>query len=380
MKKEERYRLWLNFAVKADYNAQTKLLNLFGTAEDVFQNAKETEIKKLLGEKSAKKIEECANEAYIDNCLRYLEKNKIKTAVVGFENYPFLLSNIDDPPYVLYYRGTLKSHIEFPLAVIGSRRCNEYTKKVAEDFSKRLCENGACIVSGMAYGIDAVAAKGALSTKSDYPTIAVLAGGVDHIYPMENEHLYYEIIERGAVVAEWLPATHPEKWHFPFRNRIMSGMSKGVLVAGAGEKSGTSTTVGRALEQGRDVFVVPGRIDDYHCKGSNAMIRDGYAKPVFDIDDILSEYGMHIRTEKKPIRKVQEKDFEFEELLIIKLLQSNERSIDELAIMTKYDVLKLNSVLTDLEFSGIIKQLPGRLYQINHDIEFNDFIDDERQW
>ncbi len=377
MTREERYRLWLNFAVKADYNAQNKLLRLFGCAEDIFRSSSDADIERAAGQKFAKKIKESANEAYIDKCMEYLHKQKIKTVTLGSENYPYLLANIDDPPFVLYYKGELKADVPLPIAVIGSRKHSLYAQSVAESLSRQLCENGACIISGMAMGIDSFASKAALSVNCDYPTVVVLGGGVDNIYPRSNEKLYHEIVERGAVISEWLPATKPEKWHFPYRNRIISGLSKGVLVIEAREKSGTSITVSRALEQGRDVFAVPGRINEVLCKGSNSMIREGCAKAVFDVNDILCEYGITNAVIKNQRISIHENEHSIEELLILKILQVSQRSFDELAVMTKYEPLKLNSVLTDLEFSGIIKQLPGRIYEIMPEI---DIIEDERQW
>ena len=142
-----------------------------------------------------------------------------------------------------------------------------------------------------------------------------------------------------------------------------------VMVIEAGEKSGTSITVNRALEQGRDVFAVPGRINDVLCKGTNGMIREGCAKPVFDVDDILSEYGITCKSKENKVKTISEEELSVEELIILKILRVCERSFDEMAVMTKFEPLKLNSVLTDLEFSGIIKQLPGRIYEIMPEID-----------
>ena len=369
MTQEERYRLWLNFALKADYGAQNKLLRLFGCAADIFYAFNSPQIASMVGENHADKIRKCASEGYIDKCLEYLNKQKINTVTLISKEYPKLLKNIDDPPFVLYYKGKLKTDIELPIAVVGSRKHSEYAKGIADKLSRQLAENGACIISGMAIGIDTIASKAALSTESEYPTVVVLGGGVDDIYPKSNERLYHEIVEKGAVVSEWLPKTKPERWHFPFRNRIISGLSKGILVIEAGEKSGTSITVNRALEQGRDVFAVPGRINDVLCKGTNGMIREGCAKPVFDVDDILSEYGITCKSKENKVKTISEEELSVEELIILKILRVCERSFDEMAVMTKFEPLKLNSVLTDLEFSGIIKQLPGRIYEIMPEID-----------
>ena len=230
--------------------------------------------------------------------------------------------------------------------------------------SGQLAECGACIVSGMAYGIDKVAAIAALErSKAETPTIAVLGSGVDVVYPEENRKLYDEICDKGAVVSEFLPGTVPDSKHFPQRNRIISGISRGVVVAEAAIKSGTRITADFALEQGRDVFAIPGRITDPFCQGTNQMIQQGAAKPVFCVDDILEEYGMR---SDKAIRmtEIDESFLSFEQTLIVRLLKAGEKTIDELCEMTQFEPGKLNSALTEMEISGIIKQSPGRIYGI----------------
>ncbi|MBQ3109284.1 MAG: DNA-processing protein DprA, partial [Clostridia bacterium] len=223
-------------------------------------------------------------------------------------------------------------------------------------------EAGACIVSGLAAGVDAAAAEGALEAKENpLPTIAVLGGGVDMIYPAENANLYERIAERGAILSEFAPGLRPQKGFFPMRNRIISGLSLGVLVTEAGERSGASITVGTALDQGRDTFAVPGRITDRMSKGTNRMIRDGQAAPVLEAADILRWYGIESaeKTEKRNALKLSPL-----ETKIMEALRHQEESFDELCEKLSVSAAELNSALTSLEFSEIIKQLPGRVYEL----------------
>ncbi|MBR0026684.1 MAG: DNA-processing protein DprA, partial [Clostridia bacterium] len=274
---------------------------------------------------------------------------------------PTLLANISDPPTVLFYRGNF-AEAELPLAIVGARRSTRYGMDTARGFAKELAEAGACIVSGLAAGVDAAAAEGALEAKENpLPTIAVLGGGVDMIYPAENANLYERIAERGAILSEFAPGLWPQKGFFPMRNRIISGLSLGVLVTEAGERSGASITVGTALDQGRDTFAVPGRITDRMSKGTNRMIRDGQAAPVLEAADILRWYGIESaeKTEKRNALKLSPL-----ETKIMEALRHQEESFDELCEKLSVSAAELNSALTSLEFSEIIKQLPGRVYEL----------------
>ncbi|NCB32016.1 MAG: DNA-processing protein DprA, partial [Clostridia bacterium] len=230
--------------------------------------------------------------------------------------------------------------------------------------SEELAERGVCVVSGLAYGIDCLCARGALAAeKSEFPTIAVLGGGVDVVYPAANRREYDQIVERGAVVSELLPGTKPLPSHFPQRNRIISGISRGVVVIEAALQSGTGITVDFALEQGKDVFALPGRLTDPKSAGANRLIAQGMAKAVESTKDILDAYDMDFE-EIKSGAAVNENALSFEQTLILRLLQAGERSADELAEMTGFSSSQLNFALTDMEFSGIIKQSCGRLYSL----------------
>ena len=214
--------------------------------------------------------------------------------ILKFENedYPEKLKNIDNPPKQLYVLGNEKILDDFGLAIIGCRQYSEYGKKVAKDISFKLAKQGIKIISGMARGIDSFAHMGCMVAGGK--TIAVLGGGFNNIYPKENIELLKEIIRTGgAVITEYSPDVKPIGANFPLRNRIISGLSDGVVVIEARKKSGTLITVDYALEQGKEIFAVPGNINNSSSQGTNEMIREG-AKIVTCIEDILEEY-FHIR-------------------------------------------------------------------------------------
>lgn len=200
--------------------------------------------------------------------------------------YPDKLKNISDPPKVLFCLGNLELLNAKSIAIIGSRDYSAYGERATKEFSYNLAKNDICIVSGLAKGIDAFAHKGCLSAGGK--TIAVLGNGLDIIYPKENEKLFYRIIENdGLVISEYPLGTKPKKQHFPARNRIISGLSDGVLVIEARKNSGTNITVDFALEQGKDVFVIPGNIYSKTSDGTNFLITEG-AIPVLTYKDILN--------------------------------------------------------------------------------------------
>ena len=367
MDTQRRYSLWLAFAMGDRLKHHNYLLEKYGDAQSVFYAAKAGEIqpRNRLDDTFLPLLKSKATETYTDRCLAYLDKNNIKAVLQTDANYPMLLREIHLPPTVLYVKGTLPENIPLPIGVIGSRQCSEYGADAAEKLAAELAASGVCVISGLAYGIDCIAARAAIENarEDSFPTIAVLGSGVDVVYPAENRGLYNRICECGAVISEFSPGTAPDKGNFPRRNRIISGMSRGVLVVEAAVKSGTRITVDYALEQGRDVFAVPGRINDETCRGTNEMIRDGIAKLVNGAEDIFIEYGI----DPAGAKRAAEVDFSalsLNEMLIVNLLKAGKRTVDELGEMTGIDMGLLNSTLTEMEFSGIIKQSPGRLYSL----------------
>ena len=363
--KKERYELWLGFVLGPGSKRYFRLLALFDDdAHAVFEAAGKRDLPEECGLKEAfiEKIYASANERYISACFKRLAELDISAAAFSSREYPKLLKEIYDPPSVLYYRGVLEPQPALPIGVVGSRAPSEYGRHMAAEFSAALAQSGACVVSGLAYGVDCIAALGALSAKDNpYPTIAVLGCGVDVVYPPANRDVYEQIVERGAVVSEFLPGTQAFASNFPMRNRIISGLSRGVLVVEAAEKSGTLITVDCALEQGRDVFALPGRVTDPKSYGTKTLLRDGHGKLVLNVEDILEEYGGSSRVKAV---SVPEQTLTPEQARIRHVLADGEKSFDELCELTGLSVPLLNSALTEMEFSGIIKQSPGRVYSL----------------
>lgn len=275
------------------------------------------------------------------------------------EDYPHWLGKIHDPPYLLYYRGDLSSLNELSIAIVGSRRASSYGKTQSFRLSRELAAQGITIVSGMARGIDTEAHKGALEAGGK--TVAVLGSGLNTIYPPENKQLYNQISQQGAVISEFPPHTHPEPGNFPMRNRVIAGLSQGVLVVEAQQRSGALITVDFALEQGRDVFAVPGPINSKNSEGSNNLIKQG-ACLVSEINDILSEYGIDQEENETNLQQGQLFTLSSEEKQLLELLSSETKHFDDLLYESKKTIGELSTSLLQMEVKGIIKALPGNYY------------------
>ncbi|MDD3267798.1 MAG: DNA-processing protein DprA [Syntrophomonadaceae bacterium] len=292
-------------------------------------------------------------------CLDDLERRGIQTVCIEEHDYPQLLRNIHNPPFILYYAGTIQLSMQFCLALVGSRRASIYGKKVAHRFSQGLAGKGVVVVSGMARGIDTEAHLGALEA-GGY-TVAVLGSGLDQIYPRENVKLYERIISHGLVLSEFPLHTRPEPGNFPMRNRLISGLSRGVVVVEAKSKSGALITADFALEQGRDVFAVPGPVDSSTSEGTNNLIKQG-AKLISGIEDILEEYACFRDTVPVELQQEQLLFFDENENKIIQHLGNASLHFDELLNGLGIDVGLLSTLLLKMELSGIVKSLPGNYY------------------
>lgn len=307
--------------------------------------------------------------------IEAMDKSGIKIITFQDELYPANLLNIFDRPVFLYVKGTL-SREDIPLAVVGSRRASTYGKYTTERMSRELALQGVTIVSGMARGIDTCAHRGALSVSGR--TIAVLGCGLDVIYPPENKILYSAIPQNGAVISEFPPGTEPLPFNFPARNRIISGMSYGVLVVEAGEKSGSLITARLAMEQGRDVFAIPGAIDSASSRGANSLIKQG-AKLVETIDDILEDIipqvenyqarqsipGRDTQAAKTPVQVVKNTvALSGVEKSIAGILLSGEMHADDIIAAIKLAPSVVMSTLIAMELKGFIEQHPGKLFSL----------------
>ena len=364
-------RLWLNYGTEYNSRLFLRIVKKNGSlleAKDAL--TAHADAFAALPDRVRARLTEANQTGFVERLIECMEKKSIRFTFPGDDRYPKLLAEIPDPPSVLYYIGKIEPDPELSIAMVGSRHPTKYGIEVAKRFGYDLASAGALVVSGLAEGIDACAARGALDAKHAVcPTLAVLGCGVDVVYPKANERLYDEIIERGAVVSEFLPGTQVERFHFPIRNRVMSGLAHGTLVIEAAERSGTSITAGYAHDQGRDVFAVPGRIGDEMSAGPNGMIARGEAKAVFSPDEILSEYScLHVPAETRPPANVLLlSSLPEDQRAICRLLKSGEMSFDDLCDALTLPIGTMNACLTELQFSGILQVLPGRRYAIDTD-------------
>ena len=286
-----------------------------------------------------------------------MANNNIEKISLGDNGYPKILKEIHDPPKTLYIRGNFSKQDEIAIGVVGTRSYTSYGKRVTEDIAGNLAETGITIVSGLAKGIDAFAHKAALDRGGR--TIAVLGSAVDSnsVYPSCNRKLADKIEKNGAIISEYPSGTKSERWFFPQRNRIISGLSLGILVIEAPEKSGALITAMQAVEQNREVFAVPGPIYSQNSIGTNRLIQMG-AKLVICANDILEELNLPILEEKKKKFKPENK---WEEILF-NILDKEPIHIDEITKKSKLDAGLVSSTLITLELRGIVKNQGGGYY------------------
>ena len=310
---EKRYWIWLSLIKNLGYKRKLKLLELYQNPEKIYKLSKEELLKiEGIGEETVKNIILVKNEKLLDYHIKYMKENNIDIIHIYEESYPQILKEIYDPPISLYIKGNKEILNNKNIGIVGCRECTDYGKKAAKYFAYNLAKENINIVSGLAKGVDSYAHLGCISKykenqncekihsncgENNYncgkqknncgKTIAVVGNGLDMVYPKENIELANEIIKSGGVIISEYPCgTKPDKMNFPARNRIISGISSGIIVAEAKEKSGTLITVDFALEQGRDVFVVPGNINSINSVGTNDLIKQG-AKLVTTYRDIM---------------------------------------------------------------------------------------------
>jgi DNA processing protein len=325
-----------------------------------------------------------------NSILNECKRNNIRILTINDSDYPERLRNIYDPPKVLYLKGILPNIDDEPIvAVVGTRNCTPYGMRNTEKICYELSKNGMIVSTGLALGIDTAAVQGGL--KGGRPVIAVIGTGVDVPYPTRNKQLYKEIIKNGVIISEYPPGTPALPHHFPQRNRIVSGISLGVAVIEAPAKSGALITTDRALEQGRDIFALPGNIDLKTCEGSNMLLRQG-AIPFMSADDIIDEYIDMYSDKltktypretiyvKKQFDNRQAVDYIDKGSILEKIifnLDGDEKNIvstigefnlhiDDIILSTGLETQKVSAALTMLELNGyIVKDQSGK-WEIKH--------------
>jgi DNA processing protein len=370
MNKDIIYWIWLSSLPRVSPAKCRQLLDFFGEPYEIW-NASEDALRKVPAINVAV-YEDIINKEYRKKLQAYIDsihKNSISVICLNDDEYPADLKKIYDPPIVLFTKGKVRKNDNF-IAVVGSRRATQYGLSIAERLSYELSIMGFTVVSGMARGIDKYAHLGALRARGS--TIAVLGCGCDIVYPPENKKLMEDISVSGAVISEYSPGTPPMKHNFPARNRIISGLSKGVIIVEAGEKSGSLITANFALEQGREVFAVPGNINNTNSRGTNQLIKEG-AKMVTGLDDILEEIRIFSSENANNLHKINNNinsldscRLDKEEKCVVKCLLEEPMDIDMIARKSGLPINAVNSVLVVLELKGLVEQYPGRIYTINN--------------
>ncbi|MDQ2085903.1 DNA-processing protein DprA [Herbivorax sp. ANBcel31] len=364
------YWVWLSSIPGIGSVKSKRLLEHFKEPYNVWK-AKENELRKLtfLTGKDVFNLMDDKIKQQAQKHLEKINKNNIKVLTINDELYPYYLKNIYDPPIVLFVKGNIKKSEKY-VAVVGSRKATSYGLSMAHTISGELSRYGITVVSGMARGVDSYAHKGIIDAGGS--TIAVLGCGLDVVYPYENKKLMKSIIENGACISEYLPGIAPLANNFPARNRIISGMSLGVIVIEAGERSGSLITADFALEQGREVFALPGNVCSIKSAGTNRLIKEG-AKIVTSIEDILEEININFSDEnienyfaKKILNDRFFKGLDNEERTVASCLKSEPSHIDLISKKTGFSVKLVSSILIMLELKGIVEQLPGKIYKLKY--------------
>lgn len=351
---------WLNSARGISHGKISKLLEYFGSPKEIWDNFQDE--KNNLPFLKAETISYlCKSKNHFDEILlQRLHKEKARIVTIYDKEYPIKLKQINGSPYLLYYKGSLENINNISIAVVGSRKATAYGKWAAEKFTKELTEMGVNIISGLAVGIDTVAHKTAL--KFSGRTYGIIGCGINVVYPKKNEELFKQISIRGGIITEYPFDMVPVASNFHDRNRIISGLSDGVLVIEAQERSGTLITAGHAADQGREIFAVPGNIDSLYSKGTNSLIRDG-AKITASVTDIIEE--IHGLKEKVKTPPIDYSKLSATELMIINSIKEGRVTIDELEQTTSIKAGQLLSHLTILEMKGFISQIPGNRFILN---------------
>lgn len=294
--------------------------------------------------------------------LEQLEKSNIKLITYWDEDYPKPLKNIYYPPIFLYLKGELKKSDEIAIAVVGTRTPTNYGKEIAKEFASEISKSNTTVVSGMARGIDSIAHTAALDNGGR--TIAVIGSGLDIIYPPENKKLFERIIENGCVVSEFKLGTQPDAQNFPRRNRIISGLSKGVVIIETRAIGGAMQTANHALDQGREVYAVPGNIHSKNSEGTNLLIQQGNAQLVLSAKEVLKDLKIETSEIKIEQRKNSFDNLTLFEQKIIDIFNGEKLQIDLIAEKTSMNVADCLVSLLTLEFKGFIRQLPGKYFEV----------------
>lgn len=341
----------------------SELLSVTARPDRIIQRSSLSEklLRSRLSEEIITKVKTGPPKGRLSRIYSIVKKLGIDIVTPQSGQYPGTLKDLSTPPPVLYMRGNGEIGEGLFFGIVGARRCTKYGKAASEYFSTELASHGVVIVSGMAMGIDSIAHRSACDAGGT--TWAVMGCGLDIVYPSSGRKLYHRILDRGKIISEHPPGTPPLKHHFPLRNRIISGLSKSILVVEAGNRSGALITAGMALDQGKDVFAIPSNIFSPVSEGVNNLIRDG-AYPVTNPQEIIEFQFPALLKSKKEKNSVL-RDLEDDESLVDSFLTPEGVSFDHLIRQSGLDVGNLSRILLQLELKGICKDIGGRNFACN---------------
>jgi len=301
-------------------------------------------------------------EKFTEKELKKLEKLGGKLITIWDQEYPPILKKIYDPPILFYILGDFTESDQYSIAIVGTRQPTNYGKVQAEKISMDLSKQGITVISGMARGIDSIAHNAAI--KSGGRTIAVVGSGLDVVYPAENRKLFEKIAENGAVVSEFTLGTKPDAQNFPRRNRIISGLSLGVVVIETATSGGAMQTAAFALDQNREVFALPGNIGARLSEGTNLLIQKSEAELITSAEDVINELELKLKPVLGKNIPKQQVDLSLFEEKLINVLNSEPLQIDKIATLANMTTSECLVNLLSLEFKGLVKQLPGKMFAL----------------
>ena len=358
LSKKEQAVLLLSYCGFISLKKQHEVINEIAEIENLILNFKvcKNKLAEIIGLENVTKLEILLEGNSLTNFVGNLEKSNIGVVTIISENYSKLLSAIPDAPTVLYYKGNVSLLNSNCVAIVGTRRISRYGHDVTKQFSSSLAKANLTIVSGLCDGVDTVAHSSCVEVGGK--TIAVIGSGLNEIYPATNTNLANKIVEAGGlIVSEYKPNEKPKTFYFPQRNRIIAGLSKAILITEATLKSGSMYTKNFALDYGREVFAVPGRITDIYSEGCNKIIQNCQSAIALSPKTILDFFGKNFVENKKDSVQLGLLDE-----LILSIIDVNEVHYEEILAKSKVDSKTLNTCLMRLELKGIIKKLSGNFY------------------
>lgn len=346
----------LQYVEELSYKKKANLISAVENISDLSLSAFRKTVISVLGDEHASQF--FCNLQKIGDIIDDMQRVGVHWLSYLDDDYPDGLRGIYDPPHILFFKGSVDAIRADGIAVVGTRRPTRYGAKVAQEFSGEFAKAGAVVISGLARGIDSIAHKACVDNKC--ATVAVFACGLDVCYPAEHRGLVDAILENGgAIVSEYALGTKPLQYHFPERNRIVSGLSRAVFLPQAASKSGSLITMRLAIEQGKDIFVVPGNIYDEESRGGNLLLRDMPHALAIQPEDVLD--ALHISRE---VVQKQEIELSLTENLILEELRDEEKHFEELLDKSGLSVSELTGILFDMELNGLVEKTAGNYYTL----------------